>query len=44
MSFYKPGVTEIQQLPSRDAENALLGIQLRARGAQSVEDEGQVLY
>ena len=34
---------ETQQLPRRDAENTLLGIQLRACGAQSVEDEGQVL-
>ena len=31
---------ETQQLPRRDAENTLLGIQLRARGVQSVEDEG----
>ena len=34
---------ETQQLPYRDTEDALIGIQLRARGAQSVEDEGQVL-
>ena len=31
---------ETQQLPCRDAEDALLGIQLRVRGAQPVEDEG----